>query len=125
MSALPYNYCAGLTAKSLVVVAAFAFAVGTGGYSTAEYFIARGTKGYAYAAEEPKVIPNPVKAIAKSADADVLPQHTRDIRDIKEFPKLSALSGRRSTIGKPGKALTLTVELLSESWLLLAASSLR
>jgi transposase-like protein len=89
MSALPYKYCAGLAAKSLVVVAACAFAVGTGGYSTAEYFIARGTKGYAYAAEEPKVVAEPVNAIARSADADVLPQHTRDIRDIKEFLKPS------------------------------------
>lgn len=89
MSALPYNYCAGLTAKSLVVVAACAFAVGTGGYSTAEYFISRGEKGYACAKEEPKAVGESVIAVANSADADMLPQHARDIRDIKEFLKPS------------------------------------
>lgn len=89
MSALPYKYCAELTAKNLVVVAVCAFAVGTGGYSTAEYFIARGKKGYAYATEEPKVVAESVIATDRSADADVLPQHARDIRDIKEFLKPS------------------------------------
>jgi hypothetical protein len=105
MSTIPYNkYCAGLTATSLVMVAACALSVGTGGYSTAEYFIAevgtggyttaeyfiaRSTKGHAYPAEEPKVFAEPVKAIAKSADADELPQHAKDIRDIKEFLKPS------------------------------------
>jgi len=83
MSALPPDkYCAGLTAKNLVVVAACAFAVGTGGYSTAEYFIAR-------ASETQTVIAEPVKVIARSADADVPPQHTSDIRDIKEYLKPS------------------------------------
>lgn len=83
MSALPPDeYCARLRAKNLVVVAACAFAVGTGGYSTAEYFIARAT-------ETQTVIAEPVKVIARIPDADVSPQHTSDIRAIKEYLKPS------------------------------------
>ncbi len=73
--------------------AAFVFAVGTGGYSTAQCFVPRGAKGHG---EErtASVVPVKVVAISKS-DSRAAPSHAEDLRLIRDYlkPSVAQLAG--------------------------------
>ena len=94
MTSSPYIQYKKLGTKPYVVLGAvvFAYAVGTGGYSSAQCFIARGSKG---CGGERASLSEPVKVVVTGSDDLALPSHAEDLKLIREYlkPSVAELAG--------------------------------
>lgn len=94
MTSSPYTHYKTLGAKPSVVLGAavFAYAVGTGGYSSAQCFIARGAKGFG---GERAALSEPAKVVITGNDDFALPSHAEDLKLIREYlkPSVAQLAG--------------------------------
>jgi transcriptional regulator with XRE-family HTH domain len=103
MTSSPYMNYKTRGANRFVVVGAtfFAFAVGTGGYSTAHCFVSRGTKGYS---EEQVASADSAKAVTAREGSLLASSNAEDLKLIRDYLKpsvaqlASALGVERQTI---------------------------